>query len=84
MCNRTPENLREAMCEGLRLACEDIMQHAESIVGDMDLMQSLDVTISFDPAENMIIPRITIDREHIGLVNREDVQKLFDIWNGEA
>ena len=81
---KTPENLRDAMAEGLRLAAYNIAEHASDIVGDMDLMQSLAVEISFDdPYETIIVPKITITREHIG-VGRENFQKIFDIWEGNS
>ena len=81
---KTPENLREAMAEGLRLAAYEIAEHANDIVGDMDLMQLLNVEISFnDPYDTVILPKITITREHIG-VSRENFQKIFDIWEGKA
>ena len=81
---KTPENLREAMAEGLRLAAYNVAEHASDIVGDMNFMQSLAVEISFDdPYESIIIPKITITREHIG-VSHENFQKIFDIWEGKA
>lgn len=78
----TPETMRKAMVKGLEIACACISNHAEDIVGDMNLMQALDVTISFDPNETtMIIPNIEIKRRHIGLT-REDLDKVYAIYDG--
>ena len=79
---RTEETMRKAMVKALEIACTCISNHAEDIVGNMDLMQSLDVTISFDSeGTTMIIPKIDINRRHIGLT-REDLDKIWAIYDG--
>ena len=55
-------NVKEDFVQRLRLAAQEVIDNAEDIVGDHDMMSSVDVTITISTLKDYLEPEISISK----------------------
>lgn len=68
---------RSYLVECVKTAGQMIIDMAEDIVGNFDMITNLAVEVSFDQEDRASIPEITITRMH--LPDKETLEHLLDI-----
>ena len=71
------KDYRSYLVECVKTAGQMIIDMAEDIVGNFDMITNLAVEVSFDQEDRASIPEITITRMH--LPDRETLEHLLDI-----
>ena len=71
------EDYRSYLVECVKAAGQTIIDMAEDIVGNFDMITNLAIEVSFDQEDRASIPEITITRMH--LPDRETLEHLLDI-----
>ena len=71
------EDYRSYLVECVKAAGQMIIDMAEDIVGNFDMITNLAIEVSFDQEDRASIPEITITRMH--LPDQETLEHLLDI-----
>ena len=71
------KDYRSYLVECVKTAGKMIIDMAEDIVGNFDMITNLAVEVSFDQEDRASIPEITITRMH--LPDKETLEHLLDI-----
>ena len=71
------KDYRSYLVECVKTAGQMIIDMAEDIVGNFDMITNLAVEVSFDQEDRASIPEITITRMH--LPDKETLEHLLDI-----
>lgn len=67
-------NYRRALMQSVKVAGQMMIDNAEDIVGDMDCMSYLSISVDFDP-ELRWMPELTITRSH--LPDGKSIETIF-------
>ena len=71
------KDYRSYLVECVKTAGQMIIDMAEDIVGNFDMITNLAIEVSFDQEDRASIPEVTITRMH--LPDRETLEHLLDI-----
>lgn len=71
------KDYRAYLVECVKAAGQMIIDMAEDIVGETDMMSNLSISAEFDQEFNRSIPELTITRSH--MPDRETLERLLDI-----
>lgn len=71
------KDYRAYLVECVKATGQMIIDMAEDIVGETDMMSNLSISAEFDQEFNRSIPELTITRSH--MPDRETLERLLDI-----
>ena len=73
------KNFKQGLIESIKVAGQMLIDKAEDIVGEGELISNLNVSIDFDQVMESI-PELIITRSHVP--SREKLEYLLDIYHG--